>query len=38
MNIKENIKIFLQLYMIVTDLLTCDQDLVRGGCYYTLLT
>ena len=24
--------------MIKTDLLTCHQDLVRGGCYYTLLT
>ena len=32
-NITENIKIFLQLYMIMTDLLTCHQDLVRGGCY-----
>ena len=37
-NITENIKIFLQLYMIKTDLLTCHLDLVRGGCYYTLLT
>ena len=25
-------------YMIMTDLLTCHQDLVRGGCYYILLT
>ena len=24
--------------MIKTDLLTCDQDLVRGGSYYTLRT
>ena len=32
-NITENIKIFLQLYMIMTDLLTCHQDLIRGGCY-----
>ena len=32
-NFTENIKIFLQLYMIKTDLLTCHQDLVRGGCY-----
>ena len=31
-------KIFLQLYMIKTDLLTCHQDLVRGGCIYNLLT
>ena len=23
--------------MIMTDLLTCNQDLVRGGCYYILL-
>ena len=29
----KNIKIFLQLYMIKTDLLTCSQDLVRGGSY-----
>ena len=29
----KNIKIFLQLYMIKTDLLTCHQDLDRGGCY-----
>ena len=29
----ENIKIFLQLYMIKADLLTCHQDLVRVGCY-----
>ena len=29
----KNIKIFLQLYMIKTDLLTCHQDFVRGGCY-----
>ena len=25
-------------YMIITDLLTCHQDLVRGGCYYHPLT
>ena len=37
MNITENIKIFLQLYMIKTDLLTCHRDLVMGGCYYTFL-
>ena len=38
-NITENIKTFLQLYMITIDLLTCYQDLVRGGCNnYTLLT
>ena len=37
-NITENFKIFLQLYMIMTDLLICHQDLVMGGCYYTLLT
>ena len=24
--------------MIKTDLLTCQKDLVRGGCYYILLT
>ena len=33
MNITENIKIFLQLYVIMNDLLTCHQDLVSGGCY-----
>ena len=32
----ENIKIFLQLYMIKTDLLTCHQDLVSP--YNTLIT
>ena len=32
-NITENIKIFLKLYKIKTDLLTCHQDLVRRGCY-----
>ena len=32
-NITEDIKIFLQLYMIMNDLLTCHQDLVRVGCY-----
>ena len=37
-NITENIKIFLQLYMIKSDVLTCNQDLVGGGCYYILLT
>ena len=26
------------VYMIKTDLLTCHQDLVRAGCYYTILT
>ena len=35
-NITKNIKIFLQECMIKTDLLTCHQDLVRGGCYYIL--
>ena len=29
----KNIKIFLQLYIIKTNLLTCRQDLVRGGCH-----
>ena len=33
----KNIKIFLQLYM-KADLLTCYQDLVRGVCYYIILT
>ena len=36
-NITDNIKIFLQLYMIMTNLLTCYQDLVSGGSYYTPL-
>ena len=26
------------IYMNKTDLLTCHQDLVRAGCYYTILT
>ena len=34
----QNIKIFLQLYMIKADLLTYHQDLVRGDCYYTILS
>ena len=34
-NITENIKIF--LCMIMTDLLTSHQDLVRGGSYYIIL-
>ena len=38
MNITENIKIFLQLYMIMMDLLTCRQDLAMGGCYLIILT
>ena len=37
-SITESINIFLQLYMIMSDLLTCHQDLVRGGCYFTILT
>ena len=34
----KNIKIFLQLYKIKTDLLTCHRDLVRRACYYIILT
>ena len=37
-NITKNIKIFLQLFLISPDLLTCHQELVRVGCYYTVLT
>ena len=32
----KNMKIFIQQYMIKTILLTCHQDLVKGGCYFTL--
>ena len=34
----KNIKIFLQPFMIKTDLLTTHHDLIRSGCYYNLLT